>query len=33
MNQSNECTDEKDNEEIEAKDLNEELKLSFYSMK
>ena len=30
---SNECTDDSDNIEIKVRDRNEELKLSFHSMK
>ena len=33
MNQPNECTDDSDDDEIEVRDLNKELKLSFYNMK
>ena len=32
-NQKMKCIDDSDNDEFEAKDLNEELKLSFYSIK
>ena len=31
MNQANECADDSDDEDIEAKDLNEELKYEFPS--
>ena len=33
MNQSNGCTNDSDNDKIEAKHFDEGLKLSFFSMK